>query len=183
MEAEGVEYSEQDQPDPTLVFSGPEHGQYFQKISEATENDKHLYYRSPSTVERDLKEGRFLLAFKGERLAGWIELSPIWGKWWGLFSFYVEPDYQRRGIGTKLLKQATLEHKDEIIYAATYSPGVDKKFESLGYKRTSLSDLPGPLLVNLVRKRLLNRGIVHNLSRLGEPIKYFVYGQNQTPRS
>lgn len=158
-----------------ICESSEKHLKYSSLISQETKKERNMTYRLPSEIRRSIGKGYFLLSFEENELTGWIERTPIWKNWSGLFCLYVYPQYRGNRIGSQLLETATEKEKEKIIWAATLNPQVAKKLTSLGYTETPLKKHPPIFILNLLKERYLSLGLVYNFPHLIHPYRFFIH--------
>lgn len=137
--------------------------------------EPNLAYRPLSSLRGHAQKGYILTAIHDETVVGWIEQYPIWSRWWGLSSLYVEPEYRGRGIGReKLLPAAVQLRQNDRMYAATVSSMVWPALAELGFEKTTLASYPWQVVASLALKRYTSLHALAKLTQLsGRKFRYF----------
>ena len=93
----------------------------------------------------------FWVAFDGDPLVGTIGLHVTWSKLVEIRSLAVRKEWQRHGLGGRLIKAALKEAKElgaEQVFTLTYVPAYFKRF---GFRLCDRGELPHKVWVDCVK--------------------------------
>jgi amino-acid N-acetyltransferase len=110
---------------------------------------RELLPRSLSEVYENLQQ--FFVAVEGNKVVGSCALYVTWSGLAEVKALAVHPDYQKRGLGKKLLETAVNEARKlgvDTLFTLTIREGLFKKF---GFRRAKKSQLPHKVWTECVR--------------------------------
>lgn len=126
-----------------------EHVQQLHRLLNYFADRREVLPRSLSEIYENLQQ--FFVALKGNEVVGCCALYITWAGLAEVKALAVAPEYQGRGLGTKLLKTAIGEAKKlgvEVLFTLTIR---EKLFQKFGFKPAKKSDLPHKVWTECVR--------------------------------
>jgi amino-acid N-acetyltransferase len=110
------------------------------KLVDIFSNDGKMLPRSLSHIYENIRD--FYIVRKKKRVIGCVSLHVLWEDLVEIKSLAVRTSFQKKGIGTALVKHCISDAKSlgtKTVFALTYAP---EFFEKLGFRRVSKNQLP-----------------------------------------
>lgn len=86
--------------------------------------DRFIATNSPAMLREEMKKQKMLIARVGRKIIGFMSFAPH-SKYIRLFKLFVDVAYQRKKVGTVLLRYLRKYQKPILVESAIYRPAVD----------------------------------------------------------
>lgn len=151
-------------------------------ISSTTRSQPGLVFRSPATLLTSLKRNcLYVCRSEKSKLLAWMEAYPLTQSYWGISTLFVQPQWRKQGIATRLLTHVVSQLSSHHLFTASANPRIYPVLTRLGFVAVPITKIPAAVLITFLLQRYRDPRSLLSLLSVSKAAMTYFYRPIQAP--